>query len=114
MIATYIYILFFIIAIIFDNLRIKDKYKTYLLLFSFSLLSLIVGLRNPYIWADTQVYMIGFNDGPTLSTMTSNDEPIGYSEKGFLFISIFENDKGWSYILSFGYIGFIIFSFVQV
>ena len=55
MIATYIYILFFIIAIIFDNLRIKDKYKKYLLLFSFSLLSLIVGLRNPYIWADTQV-----------------------------------------------------------
>lgn len=85
----HIYILFFIIAIIFDNFQIKDKYKKYLLLFSFGLLSLIVGLRNPYIWADTQVYMIGFNDGPTLSTMTSNDKPIGYSEKGFFYLSVF-------------------------
>lgn len=111
MIATYIYILFFIIAIIFDNLQIKDKYKTYLLLFSFSLLSLIMGLRNPYIWADTQVYMIGFNDGPTLSTMTSNDEPIGYSEKGFFYLSVFLKtirDGVTSYLLAISVLSFFL------
>lgn len=88
MIYTIIFIIYFLFAIYIDvvNKSVQMKFK-YLPWF-FIIIALAVGLRNPSMWADTGVYTYCFQLAPIISDYTLKQIPIGYSERGFYFLTV--------------------------
>lgn len=88
MIYTILFIIYFLFAIYIDivNKNIQMKYK--ILPWFFVIITLIVGFRNPYAWADTGVYAYCFQMASNLSNYTLSEKPIGYSERGFYFLTV--------------------------
>ena len=77
----------FIFAIIFDDQ--KEKTRTYFLVVTCLVLTIMVGTRNPNAWSDTTTYVYTFNTTPGIFNLTSNDKPFGYSEMGFFYLTAF-------------------------
>ena len=60
-----------------------------LLMFTCVVMALMAGFRNPYLWADTDAYMISFEYyTKPLYEWSQIDEPFGYSEYGFYFLGV--------------------------
>lgn len=82
-----LYIFFYIFALIAEQLKQKDKQM--LLMLTCVVMVLLAGFRNPYMWADTPVYVMSFEDyTKPLYDWSQLDEPFGYSEYGFYFLGV--------------------------
>lgn len=85
--ALFAYILFFIFAILIDN---QDRRtRTYFLMLTCVVLTIMVGTRNPYVWNDTLAYLTTFNKTHGLFSLTPDDHPYGYTEMGFFYLTAF-------------------------
>lgn len=83
--ALYLFIAFFVFAILADNLQ-PSKRRGVLALVCIAL-TFMVGLRNINIWGDTGIYIISFLNNNNLFHLSAFDSPIGYSERGFFYLS---------------------------
>jgi len=82
-----IYILFYLFALAAEQLKGNDK--KILLMLTCVVMALMAGFRNPYLWADTDAYMISFEYyTKPLYEWSQIDEPLGYSEYGFYFLGV--------------------------
>lgn len=82
-----LYILFYLFALAAEQLKQKDKQM--LLMLTCVVMALMAGFRNPYLWADTDAYMISFEYyTKPLYEWSQIDEPFGYSEYGFYFLGV--------------------------
>ena len=85
MIVTYIF--FYLFALLVEQLKEIDKRR--ILIVVCVILVFMAGFRSPYLWADTPVYVISFNDYTnTLFDWSQVDKPFGYSEYGFYFLGV--------------------------
>ena len=83
----FIYIFFYLFALLAEQLKQRDKQM--LLMLTCVVMALMAGFRNPYLWADTDAYMISFEYyTKPLYEWSQVDEPFGYSEYGFYFLGV--------------------------
>ena len=83
--ALYLFIAYFIFAIIADNLQ-PSKRREVLALVCIAL-TFMVGFRNIHLWGDTAIYIHSFQNNNDLFHLKEFDRPIGYAEKGFFYLS---------------------------
>jgi len=83
--ALFLFIAYFIFAIIADNLP-QNKRRGVLALVCIAL-TFMVGFRNIYIWGDSAIYIKSFQDNNDLFHLNAFDAPFGYAERGFFYLS---------------------------
>lgn len=83
--ALLLFIAYFIFAVLADNLQ-PNKRKKILAVVCLAL-TFMVGLRDMYSWGDTSLYVLSFQNSNDLFHLTEFDEPLGYAEKGFFYLS---------------------------
>ena len=80
------FILFYIIAVVSLDINTNVK-KRILMIISFILVWMIGG--RSVAWPDTIVYVMSFNQSPTLFHLNSDSAPLGYTEKGYFYLGSF-------------------------
>lgn len=85
--ALSLYILFFIIAIVADDQ--KKSVRRQFVIVVCVILTIMAGVRNPKLWADTVAYVETFNHTHSIFNLTSEDHPLGYTEMGFFYLTAF-------------------------
>lgn len=83
--ALLIFIAYFVFAILADNLQPSKRKKV--LAMVCLVLTFMVGFRDINIWGDTAIYVMSFQDSNDLFHLTAFDEPFGYVERGFFYLS---------------------------
>lgn len=101
---------FLLCAFIFD-FQGKKPNQT-LLLISCIALTFFVGFRNPSVWSDTGVYLINFNQTPSLFSLTAESKPYGFPEMGFYYIGVLVKTFTNSSIVYFTLISALSFFFL--
>lgn len=82
-----LYIFFYLFALLAEQLKQIDKRN--LLILTCVVLTLVAGFRGVYSWADTEVYVMSFNDfTKPIYEWSPLDEPFGYDEYGFYFLGV--------------------------
>ena len=83
--ALLLFIAYFVFAIIADNLQ-PSKRRGVLAIVCIAL-TFMVGLRNINNWSDTSIYVLSFQSNNDLFNLTEFDAPVGYTERGFFYLS---------------------------
>lgn len=82
----FLYVAFYLFALYAEGLQ--PRIKRYWLMAICIVLAFLAGTRD-YSWNDTLIYVDSFLDyTPTLSDLTQNSKPYGYSEMGFYYIGV--------------------------
>lgn len=81
------FLIFLAIAIWITNKNNPEMANKFLVL-TCGVLVWVAGFRNIYNWADTDSYVICFENTPTLINFSFSDEPYGYNELGFYWLSV--------------------------
>jgi hypothetical protein len=85
---TFLFILFYIFAVLVCQSKIDEKKRKYLLLSLILVVAILVGFRDPFLWSDSGGYVVSFDQFTnTLSSFSFNDRPAGYTEMGFYLLS---------------------------
>lgn len=84
--VIFYYILFYIFALYAESL--DRKWKKDMLMIVCLVLSFFAGTRD-LTWADTDSYLYAFNNfTPSISELSKDSLPFGYSEKGFFYLGV--------------------------
>lgn len=111
--ATFFFVVFFVIAIAYIGAPKKDVH--YMLMLSCFVVAVLVGLRNPARWADASGYMANFlYNTNTLFTFSFGDRPYGFTEFGFHFLGIIVKTFTGNGTIYFLFISFLTFLFIYL
>ena len=111
--ATFIFVVFFIIAIAYIGAPKRDT--RYMLMLSCFVVAIIAGLRDPAAWPDASGYMANFlYNTKTLSTFSLLDRPYGFVEFGFHFLGIIVKTFTSNGTVYFLFISFLTFLFIYL
>lgn len=85
--ALVLYILYFIFAIVADD---QSKYmRRQFVVLTCVIMTIMAGVRDPMLWADTGAYVDTFNFTHGIFGLTPEDHPLGYTEMGFFYLTAF-------------------------
>jgi len=94
MIVLIAFAIFYILAII--STGESQKNQRILLLIACVILAYLAGVRDPERWADTDAYILDFEDNVPLFEYSFNRPPFAYTERGFhllgSIVKLFSND----------------------
>lgn len=74
--------------------------------------TIMIAFRDPFGWLDTSVYVEAFNQSPSLFTLSSHDEPWGYTEYGFFLIGVIVKIFTSNVVIYLGAVGAISMTFL--
>jgi hypothetical protein len=110
-----LFIVFYIFTVLVNNSKIPVKRKEYIYLFSFILVALFVGFRDPEMWNDSAGYEIAFTDyTKALDNFSFHDKPFGYTEFGFYFVGVIIKTFTENSTIYFIIISLITFLFLYI
>ncbi len=104
------FFLFFMVASYLEQK--SNKNSNDILILSCTVLAFIAGLRDAWSWPDAPVYMYSFQQSPSIFDFSFNDIIIGYSEKGFYFLSVLIRTFTDNYHIFFLFISALSFYFL--
>lgn len=111
--ATFFFVVFFIIAIAYIGAPKKDV--RYMLMLSCFVVAVLAGIRNPARWPDASGYMANFlYNTNTLFTFSFMDRPYGFTEFGFHFLGIVIKTFTGNGTIYFLFISFLTFLFIYL
>ena len=106
----YLFVLFYVFALFAESLSYKRQNQ--LLFVTCVILALGAGFRS-MIWPDTMVYVMGFNDyTSSIKEYSFNDQPFGYSEKGFYLIGVIVKTFTSDSVIYLTVVSFLTFIFL--
>ena len=100
MTLLFVYILFLLI-VYFCIKEGNEKMNKMILLITCFILAWLAGNRDMLRWADTDSYMICFDNTPTFSNFDLSSNPYGYSELGFYWLSVLIKSFRSTYVFYF-------------
>ena len=110
MIIIIIFVVLYLFALLAENATADNKRR--LLIFACLVLAIIAGTRDSS-WADTGVYIMGFQDyTPSFADLTMYDQPFGYAEKGFFYLGVIVKSFTSSVTAYFLFVSFLTFFFL--
>lgn len=111
--ATFFFVVYFIIAIAYIGAPKKDT--RYILVLSCFVVAILTGLRDPGRWSDASGYMANFlYHTNTLFTFSFMDRPYGFTEFGFHFLGIIVKTFTVNGTIYFLFISFLTFLFIYL
>lgn len=111
--ATFFFVVFFVIAIAYIGAPKRDV--RYMLMLSCFVVAVLAGLRDPSAWPDAGGYMLNFlRNTKTLFTFSFLDRPFGFTEFGFHFLGIIVKTFTNSGTIYFLFISFLTFLFIYL
>ena len=110
--ATFFFVVFYIIAASYIGASKKDT--RYMLMFSCLVVAISAGCRDPHVWADTNGYLMNFNNTNTLFSFSFSDKPLGFTEFGFHFLGIIVKTFTSNGTIYFLFISFLTFLFIYL